>query len=685
MEKEIITRAKNILSYLNKVNVLLEHHGTNAKKICYDLIEVETDNILKNISLNDINKNGIIHVKKLSDAGYLNAYDISKADLFKLVDIDGISKDNIYSLRKLINDIKDNAKSNAKLKINIDNQSDAYKKLLSELIKYYKVNEQLNLINKLDNKYINDLIETNNDIELSKQLNGDYGKACSSIFSALDDIEKDSSNPFDYFKTNSVSLITTLEKLVPDVTLNMDDNYGLPKDIVEEVKKQDIKQAGLKCELRNYQKWGVKYILNQKKVLLGDEMGLGKTIQAIAAMVSLNNEGENKFLVVCPASVIINWCKEISDKSTLRVIKIYGQDKQAQLDKWIKEGGVAVTTYETTSMIKLSDGFKFSMLIVDEAHYIKNYETIRSTSVREICKYSDRILFMSGTALENNVDEMINLIKILRPDIAKKLIGKEYLAQANSFKEIITPVYYRRKREDVLKELPEKEEKNQWCELLHDEKLAYYKAILSKNHALARRVSFNIDDMSKSSKMNRLREIVELAKQENRKIIVFSFFLDTIEKVYNEFKDICVGPINGSLSPKKRQEFIDEFTSNQDKIVLAAQILSGGTGLNIQAASIVVICEPQFKPSIENQAISRAYRMGQTRNVLVYRLLCEKTIDEKITNVLKNKQKVFDAFADDALASEIETEVDDKTFNKIMDEELSRIKYENIVEFKHGN
>lgn len=685
MEKEIVTRAKNVLFYLNKVNVFLDHHETNVKKICYDLIEVETDNILKNISLNDINKNNIIHVKKLNDAGYLNAYDISNADLFKLVDIDGISKDNVYSLRKLINDIKDNAKSNAKLKISIDNQSDAYKRLLSELIKYYKVNEQLNLINKLDNKYINDLIETNNDIELSKQLNGDYGRACSSIFSALDDIEKDSSNPFDYFKTNSVSLITTLEKIVPDVALNMDDNYGLPKDIVEEVKKQDIKQAGLKCELRNYQKWGVKYILNQKKVLLGDEMGLGKTIQAIAAVVSLNNGGENKFLVVCPASVIINWCKEISDKSTLSVIKIYGQDKQAQLAKWIKEGGVGVTTYETTSLIKFSDDFKFSMLIVDEAHYIKNYETIRSTSVREICKYSDRILFMSGTALENNVDEMVNLIKILRPDIAKKLIGKEYLAQANSFKEIITPVYYRRKREDVLKELPEKEEKNQWCELLRDEKMAYYKAVISQNYALARRVSFNIDDMSKSSKMNRLKEIVEVAKQENRKIIVFSFFLDTIEKVYNEFNDICIGPINGSLSPKKRQELIDEFTNSKDKIVLAAQILSGGTGLNIQAASIVVLCEPQFKPSIENQAISRAYRMGQTRKVLVYRLLCEKTIDEKITNVLKNKQKVFDTFADDALASDIETEVDDKTFNQIMDEELSRIKYENIVEFKHGN
>ena len=678
MEKEIITRAKNILSYLNKVNVLLDHHASNIKKTAYDLVEIETDNILKSISLNDINKNNIIHAKKLNDAGYLNAYDIAKADLFKLVDIDGISKDNVYSLRKLINDVKDNAKSQVKLKISLDNQSDTYKKLLSELIKYNKVNEQLDLINKLDNSYIKKLIETNDEQELSKQLNGDYGRACTSIFSALDDIEKDSSNPFDYFKSGSVSLIATLERLVPDVTLNMDDNYGLPKDIVEEVKKQDIKQAGLKCELRNYQKWGVKYILNQKKVLLGDEMGLGKTIQAIASMVSLNNEGENKFLVVCPASVIINWCKEISDKSTLDVIKIYGADKKEQLDRWKKEGGVAVTTYETTSIFKFDDDFKFSMLIVDEAHYIKNYETIRSANVREICKYTERILFMSGTALENNVDEMINLIKILRPDIAKKLIGKEYFAQANSFKEIITPVYYRRKREYVLSELPEKEEKNQWCELLRDEKLAYYKAVLSQKYALARRVSFNIEDMSKSSKMNRLKEIVDVARVENRKIIVFSFFLDTIQKVYNEFKDICVGPINGSLSPKKRQELIDEFTNSQDKIVLAAQIQSGGTGLNIQAASIVVICEPQFKPSIENQAISRAYRMGQTRNVLVYRLLCEKTIDEKITNVLKNKQKVFDAFADDALASEIETEVDDKTFNQIMEEELQRIKYEKV-------
>jgi len=127
-------------------------------------------------------------------------------------------------------------------------------------------------------------------------------------------------------------------------------------------------------------------------------MGLGKTIQAIATMVSLNNIGENKFLVVCPASVIINWCKEISEKSTLSVIKIYGDHKQEMLEKWKKYGGVGVTTFETTSMFSID--FKYSMLIVDEAHYVKNYETRRSTNVRALCKHTDRILFMSGTPLE---------------------------------------------------------------------------------------------------------------------------------------------------------------------------------------------------------------------------------------------------------------------------------------------
>ena len=106
---------------------------------------------------------------------------------------------------------------------------------------------------------------------------------------------------------------------------------------------------------------------------------------------------------------------------------------------------------------------------------------------------------------------------------------------------------------------------------------------------------------------------------------------------------------------------------------MLAQITTGGLGLNIQAASVVVFCEPQLKPSIENQAISRAYRMGQTRKVLVYRLLCENTVDEKLMNTLEEKQKIFDAFADKSVAAQENLIIDDKTFGDIIQEEIERI------------
>ena len=134
-----------------------------------------------------------------------------------------------------------------------------------------------------------------------------------------------------------------------------------------------------------------------------------------------------------------------------------------------------------------------------------------------------------------------------------------------------------------------------------------------------------------------------------------------------------MGPINGSIPPQRRQELIDEFDKAQPGAVLAAQIQSGGTGLNIQSASVVVLCEPQFKPSIENQAISRAYRMGQARNVLVFRLLCEDTADEKIMKLLEQKQAVFDAFADDSAVAEETFELDEKGFGEIVREEAEKI------------
>ena len=230
-------------------------------------------------------------------------------------------------------------------------------------------------------------------------------------------------------------------------------------------------------------------------------------------------------------------------------------------------------------------------------------------------------------------------------------------------------------------ELPELIEKQEWCGLSEKELEVYKQTLQTGSYPAVRQVSWNVGDVHGSSKAKRLQELVEEAKQDGRKVIVFSFFLHTIQCICELFENECMAPINGSVTPQKRQEIIDEFDDAPAGTILAAQIQSGGTGLNIQSASVVVICEPQFKPSIENQAISRAYRMGQTRNVLVYRLLCENTVDEKITDLLKRKQEVFDAFADKSVAAEKSVELDDKTFGNIIKEEIDRIN----AEEKAGN
>lgn len=402
-------------------------------------------------------------------------------------------------------------------------------------------------------------------------------------------------------------------------------------------------------------------------------MGLGKTIQAIATMVSLKNIGATHFLVVCPASVLANWCREVNKHSKLKATMIHGRTRYSAFNSWVKTGGVAVTTFETTQHINFDDSYTFSLLVVDEAHYIKNPKARRSINTERLAKHAQRILFMTGTAIENNVDEMINLIKILRPEIANDIRSLAFMSSAPQFREKIAPVYYRRKRNDVLTELPDLIETKEWCTMNKKEELVYENSVLYGTYPEVRRISWNIDDLKYSSKAERLKELVEEAEREGRKVIVFSFFLDTISKIANFLGERCSIPITGSINSEKRQEIIDDFDNAPAGSVLLAQILAGGTGLNIQSASVVIICEPQFKPSIENQAISRAYRMGQARNVLVYRILCENSIDERITDLLENKQKVFDAFADKSVAAEKSLEIDDKAFGDIIKEEIERI------------
>lgn len=511
------------------------------------------------------------------------------------------------------------------------------------------------------------LVEFTNSDEL-KRING----LATLRFNELDEREV-----WRLFESDPIRVYGLLEKLMPEAFSSTSNGYGLPEKLAGQIKTTSFDTTGLKCELRTYQTWGVRYILHQNNVLLGDEMGLGKTVQAIAAMTALKNKGAKKFLVVCPASVLENRVREVRKHSDLTCVKIHGGEKQLQARTWLAGLDVGVTNYESTGSIELDPSRKLDLVVVDEAHYIKNPSAKRSINTLNLCKQAKRVLFMSGTPLENKVDEMIGLVSHLNKKAAREA-GK-YASRFSSaeFRDALAPVYYRRKREDVLSELPDLIENSEWCQMGSSELQQYYLTLRMRNPMQIRRLSWNAPNPSDSSKLKRLREIVADAKDENRKVLVFSFFLDTIDVVRSAFGSACYGPISGSTPLNKRQQIIDSFDAAPAGSVLVAQIQSGGTGLNIQPASVVVLCEPQYKPSIENQAISRAYRMGQSRNVLVYRLLCKDTIDERIMSILGRKKGDFDAFADKSTAAEIdmqnELEVKQEQLNAMFDEEIKRL------------
>lgn len=678
----------------------IEQSKENIRNAANRVAARDIMSILKGVPVEELNRGkGGIRVKTLRDCGYETLADIYAAAPSKLEAVKGISAEGAREIKTKLNEYLYESANTVKIKLSADDKNPDSTALVQEISAYILRKDSLRDYYKLQETFKpktdaaeNSLINVGNGVRwlfynsnqkaevtqayqyLVRLQKSDYAANLKQLSNNIrGNFQVSTNEAWARFESDTVRFWNVLEEVCPERVGSSGSVYGLPEDLAHEIQQQPLNLEGLRCELRRYQEWGVKYAIHQQRVLLGDEMGLGKTVQAIAAMVSLRNEGATHFVVVCPASVLSNWCREINKHSDLSVIMVHGSSRSASVSKWIEEGGVAVTTYETTGAIELDDNFKFDYMVVDEAHYIKNRDAQRTVNVRKLCQKAEKILFMTGTAIENKVDEMISLIEVLNPDVATQIKRMAFMSSAPQFREAVAPVYYRRKREDVLTELPDKTETEEWCTLSGEEVQRYEDAVLSKNFAGARRVSWNVDDVSLSSKANRMKELLAEAEAEGRKVIVFSFFLDTIEKVRGMLGDKCVGPINGSVPPQRRQEMVDEFDKAQPGAVLAAQIQSGGTGLNIQSASVIFLCEPQFKPSIENQAISRAYRMGQARNVLVYRLLCEDTVDEKIMEMLAEKQAVFDAFADKSTVAEETLELDEKSFGDIMESEIKRI------------
>jgi SNF2 family DNA or RNA helicase len=250
--------------------------------------------------------------------------------------------------------------------------------------------------------------------------------------------------------------------------------------------------------------------------------------------------------------------------------------------------------------------------------------------------------------MENRLIEFQRLAYLIDPEKVQHLTG---LHQWNSelFRAAAAPIYLRRNQEDVLPELPELIEIDEWVSFTRDDHLRFEGALeRSGNFIPLRYAAFpNGHSGGNSAKLERLVALVEEAVEDGLKVAVYSEYHATIDAVVSALRNIgcpTFGPFTGAVPPPQRLALIKELTEHTGGAALVSQIQAGGIGLNIQAASVVILCEPAIKPSIEVQAIARSFRMGQTRVVRVHRLLTEEGIDQRIRQLLSTKQAEFDTY-----------------------------------------
>ncbi len=170
----------------------------------------------------------------------------------------------------------------------------------------------------------------------------------------------------------SIRLLRAAGELA-DLSLDVEAAHGfLPEEIARQVNEQQLDDTFLSVSLRGYQAFGAKFALVQRQAIIGDEMGLGKTIEALAAFAHLRSIGSTHFVTVCPLSVLVNWMNEVRRRTSLTCVRLYGYEREANLRQWSKHGGVAVTTYELLRSLSPLEDLDVAMLVVDEAHYVKN-------------------------------------------------------------------------------------------------------------------------------------------------------------------------------------------------------------------------------------------------------------------------------------------------------------------------
>ena len=441
--------------------------------------------------------------------------------------------------------------------------------------------------------------------------------------------------------------------------------------------------ARLRKKLTPYQKRGSGWILSLYESRMGgilaDEMGLGKTVQVIAALsAAKKKDGAAMNLIVTPTSLIYHWLaefKRFDSNLTIRLVTGMREDRRKQLVEIAKDPSVDVvlTSYPLLRRdIELVKTISFRFAILDEAQFVKNAQSIGALAVKEI--NAQVRIALTGTPMENHMGELWSIFDFVLPgylgrqaSFLRRYGGSEH---AEELQERIKPFIMRRLKSEVLKDLPEKREQSLYAAMTPEQERIYTQlletlrshvgeALDSGSLSRARMQVLSIllklrqvcchpklfleDYEGTSGKLELLIQTVKQAIEDKRRLLIFSQFVGMLQIIRKRLgrEGIKTLYLDGSTRPKLRQELCDRFNGGDGQVFLIS-LKAGGTGLNLMGADLVIHYDPWWNPAVEEQAIDRAHRIGQTRDVDVIRLIAQGTIEEKVTDLSKRKRAVFD-------------------------------------------
>ncbi|HTM85798.1 MAG TPA: DEAD/DEAH box helicase [Mycobacterium sp.] len=419
-------------------------------------------------------------------------------------------------------------------------------------------------------------------------------------------------------------------------TTDIDAAQGfLGADVTAQAEQLNLDDSLLHTHLRSYQLFGAQYALSRQRVLLCDELGLGKTLQALAVAAHLAAVDKIRhMLVICPPNLSIHWVNETTKHSALTPIEIRGSQREARLAEWKDKGGLAIVTFTTLQRIKLPD--RPRLVIVDEAHLLRDPKSDRARAVRNVLSADSRILFLSGIPMHNRIDGFRNLVDLLQPDIAGKVAPNAGARGSVAFRRTVDRVYLRRDYRDVEDELPLRISTDEWLRFSSADRDRYRQAVTSGNFTAIRRGAWPSGSPVPAAKLDRLIELTAEAHINGARVVVFSQFLTVLDVIRKALPGNVFGPVDESIPD--RQSVIDEFATQRGPATLLARTDAGALDLRrLTAPVVIVVAEPHWQPRVERQVIGRTQRTSELHTVRVHRLLARGSIDEPLHHLALNR------------------------------------------------